>query len=579
MNRWEWFAILLILSLGLTHAAFWRRIEFLHWDGCYYSGMAESLYHTHTYRFNESRHIPYPPGMPLILAGIMTVFGEAYAPQIVAVGVFGAFGLAAAFLLLRISAGFPLNVWACLLLLTSSTFFGLNTTMILSDTAYFLTSTVCVLLAMSLADQGEHDKGTLWRASALALLTPASFLIRPIGVALVAGLGLWLGFLSLFHRTSFSILCRRIGPALITGTLSFLWWTWFSRSTEILEWPGQYLHSHWKQLVLKDYYSPELGRMDFGDLVLRISENTAAMGAVVSTFVTNQWINPFLSSPAVILPILLIVLGLTATIRERGVTLLETYFCVYVAILSLWPFAVGMDRFLFPVMPLALLYIYRGCRYIAYLSTHKTEYFWEAATKFGAALATVSVGHVFLAVGGKSKQSLAATGFWTAVLLVSLAFRRMRWQIFTERTTVLLRGVAGCILVAICLLGLRAQIRMAVDNLNPRPSPRAVEKDAALWLYANTPADAIVMAEQVSIFHRFSRRRTIHFPITSNPAVILETMSRYNVRFLAVNDGPQDFRYLPTQQDRVAKLQEAYPKQLRLIARTPGYRIFQVASD
>jgi len=555
---------------------FWRRSEFLHWDGSYYVGLAESLLFSGTYHWNGVPHTMYPPGMPLILAAVIALFGSSYPPQIITIGILSALGLGISFLLLRQKCATLPAFLICLCIAASPGFFTMSTVLIISDTAYFLLSAL-ILVTANLVDSSSKRTHRLGGAAAITLLLPASILVRAVGIAMLLGLALWVSVAFLTSRARFKNRLLHFGPAILTGAMAYVWWTWYSKAYEVLDWPGQYLNSHARYFKMRDILHPEYGTATIADILWRITVNLPAQATSVFSFVTNYWLNPFFPSPAVVLPIVLLTISLAILLCSHSATLAEWYLPIYLAIILLWPYTVGMERFLYPVMPLILFHLWNGCRQWLTMLERSRRLALGISLYGGALLTALSIARAFLVEGGSSRQSLAGLLFWAAWTGASV-WLRFRWPVQGQagRFKPILARTGAVLLVAVLAIGVKAQIQIAKVNLKPPPSFRQSEQDAALWLKANTPGEAIVVAEQVPIVHRFSGRRTIHFPISSDPALIRETIFRRKAQFLVVNDAPQDHQFQPTQQARVDLVNQAYPGLLRLRAQTPGYRIFEV---
>jgi hypothetical protein len=133
-------------------------------------------------------------------------------------------------------------------------------------------------------------------------------------------------------------------------------------------------------------------------------------------------------------------------------------------------------------------------------------------------------------------------------------------------------GVVGILLAA----GLFQQAAIARTNLAPDPSKylHYTAADCAAWL--RTAGVGAVMTQQFAIIHRLSGRRTVSFPITSDPQLIVDTATREKVRYLVVNDGVKYEYFSPTEEERWRNIERAYPLMFQLVYRGPGYRVFEV---
>jgi hypothetical protein len=86
------------------------------------------------------------------------------------------------------------------------------------------------------------------------------------------------------------------------------------------------------------------------------------------------------------------------------------------------------------------------------------------------------------------------------------------------------------------------------------------------------------MAGEEAIVHYLTGYRTIGFPVTSNPTLIIATMSRHNVRYLIVYRDVAYPYFLPTEEDRLEIVQRSFPTFGDLALEAAGYRIFRIRS-
>jgi hypothetical protein len=66
------------------------------------------------------------------------------------------------------------------------------------------------------------------------------------------------------------------------------------------------------------------------------------------------------------------------------------------------------------------------------------------------------------------------------------------------------------------------------------------------------------------------------FPISGDPQIIAAAIQREQVRYLVVNDRPEDDYFLPREDERYERLQAAFPGMLDLVHAGPGYRVYEV---
>ena len=86
------------------------------------------------------------------------------------------------------------------------------------------------------------------------------------------------------------------------------------------------------------------------------------------------------------------------------------------------------------------------------------------------------------------------------------------------------------------------------------------------------------MAGQTAILHRLTGRRVVSFPISSDPQVIVEAISRANIRYLVVEDRVKNEYFFPPEEDRYRQIERAYPHMFELVHNGPGYRVLAIPS-
>ena len=84
---------LFIFLEGCLYWYFCSGVEDIAPDSSTYQGLARSLRDEGSYRFNFAPHAQYPPGLPLLLAGIGAVFGDVHIVYLRALAVIGAASL------------------------------------------------------------------------------------------------------------------------------------------------------------------------------------------------------------------------------------------------------------------------------------------------------------------------------------------------------------------------------------------------------------------------------------------------------------------------------------------------------
>ncbi len=164
-----------------------------------------------------------------------------------------------------------------------------------------------------------------------------AYFTRSAGLPLLVGAAVWLAV-----RRKWKWL---LGLAVAFGLPAFLWWL---RGRGLG--PQDYLSEFW----LVNPYDPELGRVDFVDLVIRVVENaTLYLGTHIPAgligfrgimITIGGWLLAFLA-----------LLGWWRRSRSK-LSAVEIFFPLYMGLILVWPAVWAGDRFALPLFPLILLY-------------------------------------------------------------------------------------------------------------------------------------------------------------------------------------------------------------------------------
>ena len=577
-DRWDWAILGFLLLMGVCQVAFHRRTEFYHWDTCYYLGVAEALARTGRYVFNFLPHVVYPPGMPLLLAFEYLLFGESHTAFIVTMSITGIAGLVLAYFLLRsIGPRWAAGV-AVLLVVVSPDLFFLCTVAIGSDTTYLALS----MGALGLAVRMDRGRPVRWGSLILSGLVVAAVLVRPAAMTIAVGLLGWLAVTAVFARHRLKPRLRRfLAPALL-GLLTLATWLIYVKRVEVLDWPGQYTHSHATTLLMRDFYKPELGRIRSGwELVGRAYHNAGEEGAVLSSYFTGQWVYPSLLSPLVAVVAVLVFVGWWVSVRRNAGNALDWYLAAYAAMFLFWPAPVMLSRYLVPVLPVCLFTVLRGGGQVFGWLRSRPVSVLIAVLVVSVGLAAGTFADPAIPLAGK--QGKFALVFWPALALASLlALLLKQAQPVGESVSRLISSkwaipLALGLVASIGVRQLSRQWPIALHNLAPtKNSSREAEVDAAKWLAANSGAGDVVMAEQESLIHRFSGRRTIQFPPSDDGDLLTEVIRKHGVTWIVVLDQKREFVFEPLQPKRLEVLVKRMPGALILRRQTPDLRIFQI---
>lgn len=334
---------------------------YINGDNVDYMRLAEAVRHGSLWSSPK-----FPPLFPWLLSLPQAFFGMALLPQKILVWLFY---LASAALLIRRSCRMFPGRWGAPIGWISATLIPVLEYghYVMSEVPYLLFSLLALEAfdwadARGLAATGQgavvRDSGAERGAGNLAvvlaaLCAAATFYTRSVGLALWAGLGL-------------AILLRRIprkGVILFAAVSATLLLPWVIRT---LAGPP---NPYFPQLMQVNPYHAEWGRLSASGWVNRVVENVRIyLGGEIPTGllpVLFRWTyDPpelryrFLPIAVAWIPLLLVAIGMTRTLRKREP--IGLYLLFYLLLTLLWPNLWTGLRFLVPVLPLFALVLFRG---------------------------------------------------------------------------------------------------------------------------------------------------------------------------------------------------------------------------
>jgi hypothetical protein len=575
--------VFLLLILCVFQIASVQKVESFGSDSSVYIVLAHNLREVGQYEFNYERHTQYPPGFPVLLAGIETLVGNAsYEVFVRFMPLFSTSALILRYFLLKRAEGGVVAGASCLLVATSAPLYQMVTRSVLSDAPFFLVSGLAVWCLMSL-DERPASRGAAALLGGLCLATVVTVLIRSVGVALCAAIAAWAIAERWRGKQIRSVHWRGALLAAMLGFIAFFSWISWAKHLEKRTYEGQHMVNYAGQFSAIDPHKPELGRASVGDYVVRFVNNIPVQAshlaalAVRAPYLMQTWYSPL---PMVVLCLLACGLASCACNGQRR--LLGLYFLAYFSVYLLWPFDEG-PRFMLPVAPLAFTLIYRGVLILVDLLRSRPAATLTAILAFAACASAVSWG----ALTKPGLQVRLAVVFWACVasgagillLLLKRAGAAARTKPDLLAGLFQLRGLQSGIIFATALLvavGILQQVGSAQGNLAPQPTAfrHHASADVSSWL--QRAKDGPVMAQQYAIIHRLTSRRVVDFPITSDPKIIVKALKSEMVQYLVVNDEVEYEYFLPTEEVRLRHIEAAYPSLLQLVHRGPGYRVFAV---
>lgn len=312
-------------------------------DNAIYMILAESISHGKGYRDlylpDELPHTQYPFGFPLLLAPFVLFFGmNAVILKFVVV----VSGLAALYFMIKICESlFKEKVFFLIAAYVSIPIMINYNHWILSEMPFICFSLAAIYLLMKAPDNREYLYYVGFVCGIYAVF------IRTAGIGLVLGIIIWL------------LLRKRYKQFIIfVGMFVVIFVPWQLRSAGV-ERGGGYI----EQLLAKNPYQMDLGRIGVADLVKRMVRNfTYYTFTILPSTLLPALKARFLEITAGTLLAVLTIVGFAIRVRRR--TFLEIYFVVSVVLLLAWPDVWSSDRFLLPVLPIVMIYMYHGVAWL-----------------------------------------------------------------------------------------------------------------------------------------------------------------------------------------------------------------------
>lgn len=569
-----------VVLLCLVQIASYARVEAFGADSSVYITVAQNLATDGRYEFNHRPQTLYPPGLPATLAATTALgVGAEYSAYVRLMPIFAAIGLVAWYVVLLRQVGQTIAVAATLLTATSPALYTMVTRNVSSDPLFFAV-TGLAFLALTAPGWGRSRNSRRGVAAAVIFLIPAAVLVRSAGLSLVAAALAWPAFDALRGRPRHPDARRAVAIAAgLLGVATFLAWSAWSGAHEATDYHGQHMSSYFSQVAVRDPHRPELGLASAGDILLRIPRNAVVQAAHLgSLFLGGVWIAPNWYSPIVLGILALLMLGMTGAILGGKHATLGWYMLAYFGLYLLWPFDEG-QRFMIPVAPLAFALIAHG----AVLAWRGYRRFRREALLLSVPAAAALIAAVLLTGAAPGVQSKASLLAWGLVVPIGAALlyrdrrthdARVGASLDSDRGSI--RRFGWVLLLPLLVLSLPRHATALRENVAPRPETfrHAPSVEAAGWLRTAEPGN--VMAGQVAVIHRLTDRHVVQLPISSDAALIAQTLQTHDVRFLVIAERVPFEYFEPDEETRLQQLQAAHPTLLHEVHRGRGYRIFAV---
>lgn len=572
----DWFVYATIIALAVMQFVYYERSgdffrdDILNWE------LAKSILNG-SYQFNGKPETLYPPVFPLLLLLVSKIFGATHAVLVRSMAVFGAIGLIAAYNLLKHEGGRYLAAAGCLLVGTSSALFALNTRWVVADLPFLALVMIALLLAV-LAGEAKNNTRRWVMTGLLAFSIVAALLVRSAAVTFILAMVLWLGASLIRNRAAFKLRWRIIAPALLLGILTQgIWSQWAKRETPewwVGDFPGR---SYFFQVQLKVGAQPELGFAKLTDLPARAENNLRDRLAGMSEIFLHRYVTPAWSSIFITALLLLVAAGWISSVLPRGGELYDWFFASHELMYLVWPWPLE-SRFLLPVAPLVLLYVYRGAIVLWKIARLRPVLTCIIGTPLSAILAAAALS------GSPSKEMMLSGLLWAflAGSLVILAFGQRFLARPLPSFAMPALKIAGCgVLALLVVAGVAQQVELGRRNLQFDPARTGFLPDieAARWIRSTSPPSAVVMARQLPVvYYHSGYRKTVWFPPITDAQILMDGIRNYGVQYVLIVNGRADSYFLPPEEDCFARLLTAHPEKFRLVHDGEGSRVYEVVA-
>lgn len=288
----------------------------------------------------------FPPGYPVFISGVIALLGDSMVIIKLINGLLFLATIIAFYFLIRQLHGRPVTAIIVVALILLNGHLLRYATMIMTEVPFMFFSTIGILSFLKI----KQDK-VIWQDPWLYLtliLLAISFYIRTSGVALIAGIILYLLIIRKWQQAAFYLL----GFILLALP-------WQIRGHKL---GGS---SYLKQLVMINPYRPELGKAHFGDYIDRFGNNVGRyiskeIPSAIFPFFKPDYRQPASAMQWVLGMFILAVLIYGIWCLKKFRLLIAAYLVGTLAILFLWPDVWVGVRFLLPVVPFLLIGLVYG---------------------------------------------------------------------------------------------------------------------------------------------------------------------------------------------------------------------------
>ena len=592
----DWGICIFILFLGVFQLTHYPHFSDFASDVTY-PDLANSLLEHGSYQIRLLPQTTLPPGLPFLLALAGKFFGLSPAVAFGVVAISTTLGLLAAYELLRRVEGRGIAAVTCLLLVSYPPLFGFNTGVVFPEMSYLFVSMAALLLVLQI-DRSKRSALLIVWISLLTLALIFTVLIRSVGIALLLGLIAWIAASFFTAPEKGRLRFARFVCPLALGLVAQVSWSTWAQHHQTLEWqlPG-YPGSYFSQLRVKDGQHPELGFAKVTDIPTRVERNLVTRTAGFDQILSRRHISNFWSSPAIIGLLIVVAVGLISSLRGGG-QLFDWYFLCYECIFMVWPWDYR-DRFVFPVVPLACLYVWRGLQSIWNFLVRQPRKAGLAFAVIGSVLCLCSAAFALRLfpfpsnpdhVRGDHLQAIAASLFWGVLAIAGLVIFWLQQSgqdsytrlVHFGKTVLPIPLRVALILVVTFLVvpGVRNIVSIGRNRSNPDITKQSLypELEASEWIRTHEPPNLVLMAREPEFVFHYTHDPTVWFPPISDPKALMDGIQRHHVDLVVVAHHLNSY-WLPAEGDSFQRLEQSYPTTFRLIHQGPDNSVYEVVAS
>jgi hypothetical protein len=585
-----------IICFGALQFFFPERAPDFQTDDVFYADAGRSIIQHGYYGINGQLEVNQPPGLPAFLALLCLSGAGTHTSFLRSMAIFDMLGFLVTYELLRRQTSRVVAASICLLLVSSKIYFLLSTQWVFPSFPYFFTST-CALLAARRFERSTASVSRVAWGVLLTLLIVASLMFASAAMAFLAAI--LISTASLFFRNrprGFARLKLYFVVFIVAAAVQVIW---MHRKGAPPEWPVPgYPQSYVSQLKVKSGNQPELGMATLGDIPSRMLRHAADDSVLLSQTLFRHWIDVAWMSLLVTGPIALILLGWGSSVWRTGGTIQDWYFVVYQAIYLLWPWKTEA-RFFLPVAALACFYMWRGGIALITLARHRprllglvwypvgvilavSSWFWMQGAWIGSQMTHAGLQDetsflIWIVSAILCVRMIWGESSWQGVVRVSLKSLSQPIRLLNISPLQIIQFLCLATVGALTFIGLGSQLEIARANRDLNSPANRIQPDvlAGEWIKAHTQEDAVVMARHLPISFHYSARKTIWFPPSSDPDLLMEGINKHKINYAIVVAREHSY-YLPPEEDCIAALLAAYPSAVELVYQGTGFRIFRM---